>query len=58
MTIHTMRIKFFVILSIILASAQTLMAQTGNWDAYKAKSYESGSGTEKDPYIRGIKRNG
>ena len=30
---------------------QTAMAQTGNWDAYQASGYDSGSGTQADPYI-------
>ena len=46
-----MRIKLFVILSILLASAHQLMAQTDTWKNYQASGYDSGSGTEADPYV-------
>ena len=29
----------------------TAWAQTGNWDAYRASGYASGSGTQDDPYV-------
>ena len=46
-----MRIKLFVILSILLASAHQLMAQTGSWKDYQASGYDSGSGQQADPYV-------
>ena len=36
---------------LMLMTLSTAWAQNGNWDSYKADSYESGSGTDADPYI-------
>lgn len=51
MKISSIRLKLFVVLSIILSTAQTALAQSGSWSDYKASAYESGSGKQTDPYI-------
>lgn len=38
-------------LMFMLMTLTTSWAQSGNWDAYKATAYDSGSGTTDDPYI-------
>ena len=44
---------FFRLLALLLTlfSATASFGQNGDWSAYKASRYESGSGTSADPYI-------
>ena len=49
--ISTLRIKFFVLLSVCLFAVQTVWGQSGNWTDYKASGYASGTGTANDPYV-------
>ena len=50
-TIHSIRLKFISVMALLLTAANMTMAQTGNWSSYKASGYDSGSGTQSDPYI-------
>lgn len=52
MTRKTLHIKLLAIITVLFALAiPSAWAQTGNWDVYKATAYDSGSGTESDPYL-------
>ncbi len=51
MKIHSIHIKLFILISILFAYVQSTAAQSGDWSNYKASGYESGSGTEADPYV-------
>ena len=50
-TIHFIQTLLFTITVLLFATTQKAMAQSGNWDSYKASGYDSGSGTQASPYI-------
>ena len=52
MTKKSLQIKLLAIITVLFALATpSAWAQSGNWDAYKAAAYDSGSGTADAPYI-------
>ena len=52
MTKKSLQIKLLAIITVLFALATpSAWAQSGNWDSYKAASYDSGSGTADAPYI-------
>ena len=48
--LHTFGLRFIAIIFLFLA-VQTVWGQSGNWSDYKATGYDSGKGTEAEPYI-------
>ena len=52
-TVHSLQTKCITFLALLLALTQGAWAQSGNWtdSGNMASGYESGSGTQTDPYI-------
>ena len=50
-TISCIKYKLLTLIVLLFAMTQNALAQSGNWDNYRATSYDSGSGTQASPYI-------